>query len=230
MAATNIKFSQDDDVELKQLVDAGELDKMKAFLSAKNISLSDPVLWPEDKHNIPLIATAMSLEEVEITRCLINHYPKTLSIDQHFSIRGSYAGNLLHAAIILSAKSYLKINIEQVKCVLEAGASPNVRDTRGHTSLHVLFHFFTGDSSLLHCLIKYGADVNAVDSAGNTPLHMLLKLNWRDADPSEAIRCLVDHGAYKLIDHPNSEGQRFLHLAVHSKYICSRDCPNSPGV
>ena len=26
------------------------------------------------------------------------------------------------------------------------------------------------------------------------------------------IRCLVDHGAHKLIDHPNSEGQRFLHL------------------
>ena len=69
--------------------------------------------------------------------------------------------------------------MQVLKTLLEAGASPNVGDSRGTTPLHALLSKAAGEDDFkltpLRTLIEYGADVRIADSAGNTPLHMALK-------------------------------------------------------
>ena len=219
--ASELCLSLDDYKRLQGFIVMSRLRDMKDFLSRKGIDLSDPILWTysEDrcvvasrglsksrlhestKRRLPLILLAIKHGQVEITRCLLEHYPKTISIDHHFPLHPhehllpdsrSIAGNLLHASLTYDTRRF---SLELVKCLLEAGVSANLRDSKGRTSLHVILdcavHSHAG--SIVHCLVKYGADVNAVDYTGNTPLHLLVKFS--DFISTKLIRCLVEHGA-----------------------------------
>ena len=190
----------DDFEELHKLVHDGNLEELKAFLSANNVDISDPMFWFDDERGVQQyspIVIALMFNQVEITRFLLEHFPKAFSIDHHFPIFGAHhglLGSLLHVALVFSAAS--KRDAGLVKSVLDAGASPNDSDSEGSSPLHVLLKMRADDISVLRCLIKYGADVNAVDSAGNTPLLVLVsRLVMPPSIHREAICCLAVHGA-----------------------------------
>ena len=88
MAASELsyKLSPDDMEQLKRYIYNEEVETMKAFLSAKNVGLSDSVLWPEDERSAPLIVTAMMFGKVESTLFLLKYYPQSLSINHKFIV------------------------------------------------------------------------------------------------------------------------------------------------
>jgi len=56
--------------------------------------------------------------------------------------------------------------------LLEHGADPNARDTRGKTALHKAVIFDSPDHKAMRALLRHGADVNDKDDVGETPLHL----------------------------------------------------------
>ena len=206
--------------KLNQLLRWGQLDEMMAFVSAKNIDLSDHVLWADENtkgsRTTPILL-AIENGNLEITRYLLMHYPKTVSIDHHFNgIQCHYIpGTLLHVALSNNKSR----EVDLVKCILEAGVSPRVRNAMGRTPLHLLlyscYHSDYRVKAVLHCLVEYGADVNAVDATGNSPLHTLVHFN-RDRITGP-IRFLIEHGAD--VNARNELGVTPLMIAARFKNI-----------
>ena len=210
---------RDDYGVLNQLVRDGKLEELKAFLSANNVDISDPVFRFEDERDqYSPIVIALIFKQVEIARFLLEHYLKAFSIDHHSTICGTphgfrLRGSLLHVALEFSAASE---RAGLVKFVIDAGVSPNDSDSDGRSPLHVLLKVWSDDISVLRCLIKYGADVNAVDSAGNTPLLVLVTdLVMPPSVHREAICCLVDHGAD--VNAANELGVTPLMISIATK-------------
>ena len=97
--------------------------------------------------------------------------------------RGRY-GTPLH-----SAAEKCKGSMNQVKCLLEAGADKEARDDRGHTPLgHAVLH--SNEACVAH-LLKCGANVEVRDKQGKTPLH----LSFSNLDNSAICAHLLTHGA-----------------------------------
>ena len=182
--------------KLHLLIHDDKLEELKAFLSANNLDISDPVFWFDEERYSPIKA-ALMFGEVEITRFLLEHFPKVFSIDHCFRAHHGLRHSLLHFALVFSiASNTCNRGADLVKSILDVGASPNGNNSDGSSPLHVLFTIRSSDISILRCLIKYGADVNAVDSAGNTPLLVLVtRIVMPPSVHREAICCLIDHGA-----------------------------------
>ena len=78
--------------------------------------------------------------------------------------------------------------------------SPNARDSKGATALHL-----TSSVEVISLLLEYGAKVNSRDLEGNTPLHVMCHTG-----NLEAIRILLSHQA-DLVAENNEKA-----LPVHS--------------
>ncbi len=63
-------------------------------------------------------------------------------------------------------------DLEIVKCLLEAGASVDVRDKNSNTPLHLSMLPNPDAASLL---LLYGCDINIINKDSDTPLHMGIK-------------------------------------------------------
>ncbi|XP_049769430.1 ankyrin repeat, PH and SEC7 domain containing protein secG-like [Schistocerca cancellata] len=77
---------------------------------------------------------------------------------------------------------------EAVRCLLDAGAEVNDRDSDQNTPLHLAA--YSGDVALVQILLESSADPNARDKWGRTPLHDAV---WRGH--IEAATMLLDAGA-----------------------------------
>jgi len=64
-------------------------------------------------------------------------------------------------------------HLEITRLLLEAGASPNVRERSGHTPLHTAAQ--NGDVEIVRSLIFGGANVEAINEKNEKPLDMALK-------------------------------------------------------
>ena len=64
-------------------------------------------------------------------------------------------------------------HLEITTLLLEAGASPNLREAGGHTPLHTAAQ--NGDVKIVHKLLFGGADLEAKSEKGETPLDMALQ-------------------------------------------------------
>jgi len=64
-------------------------------------------------------------------------------------------------------------HLEITALLLDAGASPNVREASGYTPLHTAAH--NGDVKIAHKLLFGGADLEAKSDKKETPLDMALK-------------------------------------------------------
>ena len=72
--------------------------------------------------------------------------------------------------------------IEKVRFLLEAGASPNILDAKGMTSLHLAIHTPSRyhDIRIIEMLLTNGCKVNVQDKKGHTPLHLACIIKNRD--------------------------------------------------
>ncbi len=82
--------------------------------------------------------------------------------------------------------------------------SPNTRDSKGATALHL-----TSCVDVIQLLIEYGAKVNSKDLEGNTPLHVMCQTG-----NLEGIRVLINHQA-ELTAENNEKA-----LPIHSAAKC----------
>jgi uncharacterized protein len=64
-------------------------------------------------------------------------------------------------------------HLEITRLLLEAGASPNVRERGGYTPLHTAA--YNGDVEIVRSLIFGGANVEAVSEKNEEPLDMAVK-------------------------------------------------------
>jgi ankyrin repeat protein len=107
----------------------------------------------------------------------------------------------LHRAVI---DGYVSLQ----EWLLDHGASPNARNTKGETALHVaVFADHTEDRRVIRNLIRRGADPNAGREDGSTPLHVAAAFSTLPT-----LRALLDGGA-----DPRARSQRGdtpLHLAA----------------
>jgi ankyrin repeat protein len=82
-----------------------------------------------------------------------------------------------------------------VQRLLEDGANPEARDSKGQTPLHASVkglepHFYDNYIEVIRVLLSHGADVNAQDMDHSTPLHLIAARGGL-----EITRLLLDHGA-----------------------------------
>jgi ankyrin repeat protein len=143
-------------------------------------------------------------------------------------------------------------NISRTKLLLSRGADVNIRDTSGHTALHVAAE--QGLVAELTVLLHDSANVNLHDNNQETPLHYAVRfgqlkvltillqqpqldVNAQDCEgntslmvatargDNEMVKRLLDYGVDKRII--NRSGQSCLHIAaVHSQLACLKTILN----
>ena len=87
----------------------------------------------------------------------------------------------------LSVAIERRVGLQFIKFLIEAGASPNVKDTDGNSPLHLAA--IEGKSDVIRLLGKAGADFNTQNKKGQTPIFLLKK-------PSpEALQIFIDEGS-----------------------------------
>ena len=107
----------------------------------------------------------------------------------------------LHCAVAEDASTRI------VELLLDKGASIGARTRRMDTPLHLAA--IRSRTETIELLIARKAEIDSQNSwNGNTPLHMAAKT----ASRSEALECLLNHGANT--DAKNSKGKTALHLAA----------------
>jgi len=80
-----------------------------------------------------------------------------------------------------------------LRALLDAGADPNAKATRGHTALHSAAEMGFRDAAEI--LLEYGARTDLPDSEGRTPIDL--------AEDPEVVELLLAHGA-----NPKQENRR----------------------
>ena len=98
-----------------------------------------------------------------------------------------------------------KVTVEDVRCLVEYGASPNAKNALGITPLHYAAQC-ANVSVVQYFLGHGGANVNIRDNQGKTPLHRACI----GAGNEVVIKCLLWHGAQNMGDH---KGWTPLHYA-----------------
>lgn len=107
----------------------------------------------------------------------------------------------LHLAVI---DGYVSLQ----EWLLDHGASPNARNTRGETALHVAVSAdHTKDRQTIRFLIRRGADPNAGREDGSTPLHIAAGFGT-----VPTLRALLEGGADPRVR--SHRGDTPLHLAA----------------
>ncbi|KAJ8668004.1 hypothetical protein QAD02_009667 [Eretmocerus hayati] len=97
-----------------------------------------------------------------------------------------------------------------IQLLLEAGASPNIPDSKGFTPLHVASNF--GKAVRVEQLIRAGANVDAINNAGETSLHTAISSSASEDDLFEVISILLKAGA--SLTRLNRQGYDTLQIAV----------------
>jgi ankyrin repeat protein len=103
-------------------------------------------------------------------------------------------------------------DVELIKCLIEAGANPNIKDKYEKAPLHSVCQKVKIDFELVRCLGDNGADVNGKDTVGNTPLLLVCK---KDNPDVEVIKYLIKKGA-----NPNIK-DKYEKAALH--YVCEKN-------
>ena len=136
-----------------------------------------------------------------------------IPVASYFSLSGS------ERELLAAARSG---DVDRARAALDAGASPQVTDRRGHTPLHVAA--WHGRLSVARALVRAGADVNArAGDSGETPLHFAVRANR----PDMAL-LLLGAGARSSLrtldrSEPDIRGQR------HPGGLSARDLAESAG-
>jgi ankyrin repeat protein len=79
-------------------------------------------------------------------------------------------------------------NIKFAEALIQAGATPDLRDNVGRTPLHWAAHY--GAFEVANFLLERGADPNKQDKAWETPVHLALR-----AKHAKVVLQLVEKGA-----------------------------------
>ncbi|CAJ0945471.1 unnamed protein product, partial [Mesorhabditis belari] len=127
----------------------------------------------------------------------------------HIDFRNSEGQTAMHKAAFLSS-------VENVKTLLELGASPNYRDPIGLTPLY--YNMLTTDSNDLvgEMLLSEAADIGVTDMHGNHEIHQACKNGL-----IKHVEHLLYYGAD--VDAENVNGNSPLHVcAVNNRPECAR--------
>lgn len=122
-------------------------------------------------------------------------------------------GHRSETALIMAIKrTAASSNCDIVKCLLDAGVSPNACDAN-YTKMTPLHHLLSKPTlapvheQLLTLLLDAGARVNARTSAGRTALHMCIEKNH-----VAVVTMLLERGACPWI--PDNNGEVPMHTAL----------------
>jgi len=102
--------------------------------------------------------------------------------------------------------------VDTAQLLLRHGAIPDVRDSKGETSLHLAARGGYLDIIIMQSLLEYDAITDAPSDNHTTPLHLAV-----EAGKLDAVRLLLHHGAIvhvqtKLGDTPlHSKGGSHMH-------------------
>ncbi|UMM18067.1 hypothetical protein L5515_014307 [Caenorhabditis briggsae] len=127
----------------------------------------------------------------------------------HIDFRNSEGQTAMHKAAFLSS-------FENVKTLIELGASPNYRDPIGLTPLY--YNMLTADSNdqVAELLLREAADIGVTDMHGNHEIHQACKNGL-----TKHVEHLLYFGAQ--IDAENVNGNTPLHVcAVNNRPECAR--------
>ncbi|VDO49318.1 unnamed protein product [Haemonchus placei] len=127
----------------------------------------------------------------------------------HIDFRNSEGQTAMHKAAFLSS-------CENVKALLELGASPNYRDPIGLTPLY--YNMLTTDSNdqVAEMLLKEASDLGVTDMHGNHEIHQACKNGL-----AKHIEHLLFYGA--VVDAENVNGNTPLHVcSVNNRPDCAR--------
>jgi ankyrin repeat protein len=109
-------------------------------------------------------------------------------------------------------------NLEEVRKLLEAGASPDGVDPERWTPLMIAAEHENFEA--INILLSFGADINKSDNYGQTPLYIAVDISIdgtiqsggkQGDEPTETILYLLEHGAD--LDAKNHNGKTPLDLA-----------------
>lgn len=106
----------------------------------------------------------------------------------------------------------IKLPINVLQLLLEAGANVQAKDYRGQTALHVIMTQVASLASralLVPLLQAHGLDVKAQDQEGNTALH--IEMRRYDRQCYLVVQALMQAGADPLL--PNWKGETAMRLA-----------------
>jgi ankyrin repeat protein len=113
---------------------------------------------------------------------------------------------VLHAAF----ESFVGVNYNYIKMLIDHGADINAVDNSGNTVLHAAIKTeINKDNDCIKMLLDHGADINAVDNSGKTMLHAAFESF--NGENYICIRILLDHGAN--INAVDNSGNTMLHAA-----------------
>jgi uncharacterized protein len=147
--------------------------------------------------------------------------------------------------------------VDFIPFLLQTGADPTVRDSRGRGILHRIDDVDQLPDSLLSTLLQKGVDINLRDGSGDTPLHWAAMLGSSAAIPSfiqngakvdiqdhygntplhsvynvECAKILVAHGASLVAT--NGAGQTPAKAAADNRqpeiyqFLLSKEAPTQP--
>lgn len=122
-----------------------------------------PVLVNKENENgLTLLGIAAHFGQIEVVKKLLSHGAEINAVS-HSKISFIPQNTALHAATA-GAKS-----IETIEYLLLSGADCNIKDSEGHTPLHIAA--FEGSISIAKLLIEKGAKIYK-SNAGKTPLQI----------------------------------------------------------
>ncbi|MEH6937148.1 ankyrin repeat domain-containing protein [Bacillus sp. JJ664] len=133
----------------------------------KLLSEQPALVNKENESGLTLLGIAAHFGKIEVVKNLLSHGAEINAIS-HSKISFIPQNTALHASIA-GAKS-----IETIECLLLNGADCNIKDSEGHTPLHIAA--FEGSISIAKLLIGNGAKIYK-SNAGKTPLHIAEERN-----------------------------------------------------
>jgi ankyrin repeat protein len=156
----------------------------------------------------PIIITAAQTKNVDVLQVLLDGGADPTVTENGSTTLHAAAYHSTHEMVALLAGHFEDVNVraalgetplhkaaqtltrddDVIRCLLELGADPTIKDRRGKTALHLAAaaHF----DAVIKMLVDAGADVNARDNNGETPLHVAAKARGRSS-----LEILLRHGA-----------------------------------
>jgi len=122
-----------------------------------------------------------------------------------FNEQDSDGKTLLHRATIDKS-------VSQVKAILDAGGSVDIKDHNGYEPLH--YAAIADDLEIFELLLRFGADVNAECQLGRSPVHLAIS-------NKQMIDLLRKHGA--TMSKQDDRGDTALHLALTNPLVHSKE-------
>jgi len=158
------------------------------LLANNMVKFSVPVTWGGgSKSTIYPLRTAVSYDDVEITRVLLQRGASITEADPLFSaVKSTVMADFLLAqganvnatdskgdSALHGMASNFDFNVAVAEWLLAHSADVNAKDMKGWTPLHDAVLLYGGGLISVKFLLEHGAEVNAKDNNGATPLHLL---------------------------------------------------------